>query len=211
MREVADYGCITCDSVILAFCAIIVMAFAFQVQSVSMTLARCQDMKFDDIGLTVSFLYRKINTMRCPLLLRYGRNKTWTQRNPITLIERWRSTHLMLDSTFPINLSETFQRVFGLLCVHPTEHCKRTAHSLQIGDLMNSSTSVLKSNLSCSTSTGNLKRWCVFTVTHALSSPPPIPIGSLITSSCHHLRHHLDSSVLILCKLWFMLRKTMGE
>lgn len=88
IRQVIDHGMTTTNTFDIACCAMVTMAFIFQVRSVALGHVTCKDVFLDDHGLSVTFYVRKGRSTRFPLILQYPSNTTWTKINPLALIRR---------------------------------------------------------------------------------------------------------------------------
>lgn len=72
----------------LASCAPMVLAFVFQVLSVSMNHLQSKDVMINETEVTVAIFGRKGRSFRRPLLLSYHTFPSWPPNNPISLLHK---------------------------------------------------------------------------------------------------------------------------
>lgn len=131
IREVVKLGCTT-NNVTQYCCAMVVVAFVFQVRAVSMHNIRCKDMIFEEGTLEVSFYRRKGKSVRRPLILRYKNNPDWPVGNPFWCIRRWHAFQ-PADGRFLLSLTDSLQHFLAMIRITQPEHCHCSGHSPRIG------------------------------------------------------------------------------
>ena len=133
MRQIVFFGCSTQDQGILACCAMVVMAFVFQVRAVSMHHVSRKDMCFNDGQLEIAFYRRKGKSIRRPHILRYHAADDWASAvNPMRLFQLWYANKPP-DAKFDVSLPDSLQRALTLVRGVAPDGCHYSGHSPRIG------------------------------------------------------------------------------
>lgn len=114
-------------------CAGSIFAFVFQLRAVSMSRIQSKDVSIEDNGVTEKILRWKGKNIRRPLIIRYPMCGAWTEKNPVSLLKKWISSHSDPLSVMHPSLNDCIQRALHLVQSATPQGCRYTSHSPRIG------------------------------------------------------------------------------
>lgn len=133
MRKVVVAGLASSDALDLSCCTAVIIAFIFQLRSVSVAHLERHHLTFAPTKMTGTFHVRKGKSVRRPLILDYPYSATWCNVNPIALIRRWYDTHPEPRTRFPLSLGDSLTRALQIANVTAPPQCTYQSHSPRIG------------------------------------------------------------------------------